>query len=99
MTTILLLDAMKNGEYPARATFADKGPHGLRSGSSRKPAAELEEDARTTLDAGAGRTLTDTEWERMRSKLVAFVGILYTWDRETSASRRGNVETLCRREP
>jgi hypothetical protein len=68
---------------------------------------EREERTQTQIEAAAcaviqllaDRTLMDTEWALMRTKLLEFAGILRGWDRSTTTSRRGNVEVLCRREP
>ncbi len=58
-----------------------------------------EHAARAAFNERVGRTLTDSEWVATRTKLLDFAGILRGWDRKTTASRRGNVEVLCQREP
>jgi hypothetical protein len=60
---------------------------------------QIEDAAHTAIELRAGRALTDAEWARMRTSLWEFVGILRVWDGKTTASRRGNVEVLCQREP
>jgi hypothetical protein len=62
------------------------------------PPNRLESAARAALEQRAGRTLIDAEWVRARAKFMEFVGILRGWDRNTTASGRGNVELLCQRE-
>jgi len=59
-----------------------------------------ENAARAALDSAAGRTLTDPEWERTRSKLIEFVTILRIWEQKAKKvpARVGNVEALCPRE-
>jgi hypothetical protein len=59
----------------------------------------LENSARAALELRAGRALTDEDWAMARARLSEFVGLLSVWDRKTTASRRGNVEVLCQREP
>ena len=54
--------------------------------------------ARAALDLRAGRPLTDAEWAAARARLLEFAGILRDWQRK-GASRRGNLEELCQREP
>jgi hypothetical protein len=58
----------------------------------------LESAARASLEQRAGRTFIDTEWVRVRARLMEFIGILRSWDRMTTPSGRGNVEVLCQRE-
>jgi hypothetical protein len=58
-----------------------------------------EASARAAIEVRAGRSLADAEWAAMRTRLLEFAGILRVWDRKTTASRRGNVEVLCQREP
>ena len=60
---------------------------------------QVEVAARAALELHAGRAITDTEWAAMRARLLEVATILRAWDRETTASRRGNVEGLCQREP
>jgi hypothetical protein len=55
--------------------------------------------ARAVLELRAGRSLTDAEWATMCARLLEFACVLRGWDRETTASRRGNVEVLCQPEP
>lgn len=56
------------------------------------PGAEfLEVAARASVDTLLERTLTDEEWVRSRSRLLAFVDILRAWDRATN--RNENSET------
>jgi hypothetical protein len=43
-------------------------------------AKRLEDSARTALETGAGRSLTDAEWARARDMLLEFVNILREWD-------------------
>jgi hypothetical protein len=61
--------------------------------------AEVEIAARVALEPRAGHSLTHAEWSAMRARLLEFASILRDWDRKTTASRRGNVEVLCQREP
>jgi hypothetical protein len=65
------------------------------------PSKALENSARTALDSCTGRTLTDVEWERARTKLLEFAAILCSWVPNTRNTRPGlgNVEALCQREP
>jgi len=46
---------------------------------------ERENMARATLEALVG-TLPDPEWQRMRARLLDFVSILRTWQREFTMS-------------
>ena len=54
--------------------------------------------ARAAFELCAGRPVTDAEWATAQSRLLQFAGILRDWERKT-ASRRGNLEELCQREP
>ncbi len=57
------------------------------------PASEKESSARVALEARAGRTLSDLEWDRARRTLVEFVIILREWYQraEMAASELGKV--------
>ena len=48
------------------------------------PAAEKESAARVALEACAGRTLSDLEWDRARSRLMDFVSTLRDWHRKNT---------------
>jgi hypothetical protein len=52
-----------------------------RDAVSRKsgPAAEEQRAARAALEACAGRTVSDMEWNRARARLMEFVSILCVW--------------------
>ena len=69
------------------------------AGEVRDRRKQLEDFARTVLELRADRSLMDAEWAAMRTRLLEFAGILRSWDRKTTASRRGNVEVLCQPEP
>jgi hypothetical protein len=43
------------------------------------PASEKQSAARAALEARAGRTLSDMEWNRARARLVEFASILRVW--------------------
>lgn len=60
---------------------------------------QIDAAARTEIELHAGRPITDAEWAAARARLLEFAGILRGWDRETTSSRRGNVEVLCQPEP
>ena len=49
-------------------------------------APERESNARATLEAFAGRTLIDPEWDRVRARLLEFVSILRAWHQEDTIS-------------
>jgi hypothetical protein len=55
------------------------------------PASENENAGRATLEAVAGRALSDLEWERARARLLEFVLILRIWQKE---SPPGETELL-----
>jgi hypothetical protein len=59
--------------------------------------AEREIAVRIALELRAGRSLTDAEWARARSKLAEFVNILRAWEGKTTTSNGGNV-VLCQLE-
>jgi len=59
----------------------------------------LEDTARAAMELRAGRPLTEAEWSAARARLLEFGSILRSWERTTTAPRRGNVEVLCQREP
>jgi hypothetical protein len=67
--------------------------------ASDGPAKAAENTARAALDSRAGRLLTDTEWERSRTTLLEFMGILRDWDNNArkTPSEAGNVEVRCQR--
>jgi hypothetical protein len=48
------------------------------------PAPEKENAARAALELLAGRTLRDSEWDRMRARLLEFVSILRDWRQENT---------------
>ena len=52
------------------------------------PASEEESAARAAIEVRAGRTLSDLEWARTRTRLLDFVSILRAWHRKgtTTAS-------------
>src|SRR6266567_2440143 len=50
--------------------------------------------ARAALESVAARTLTDTEWERSRARLVEFVNILRLWDRQAHGRRKCKPEVV-----
>jgi hypothetical protein len=56
---------------------------------------QLEADARATMEQLANRTLTDAEWDSVRTRLLEFARILHSWD---EPPLRGTVEVLCQRE-
>ena len=60
---------------------------------------QTEAAARTVIELQARRALTDAQWAAARARLLEFAGILRVWDREMTTCKRGNVETLCQREP
>ena len=72
--------------------------HAINDRGDRSPK-QLEAAARTAIELRADRALTDAEWAATRTRLLDFAGILRGWDRETTSSRRGNVEVLCQPEP
>jgi len=72
--------------------------HASNDRGDRSPK-QLEAAARAAIELRTDRTLTDAEWAATRARLLEFAGILRVWDRKTTASRRGKVEVLCRREP
>ena len=45
--------------------------------------------ARGELNSHAGRPLTDAEWAQMRARLLEFVTILRTWERQDRTNRSG----------
>jgi hypothetical protein len=49
-------------------------------------ATEKENRARATLEVLVGGTLADPEWDRVRARLLEFVSILRTWQREFTMS-------------
>lgn len=59
---------------------------------------QLEATARTAIEQGVERTLTEAEWAAMRAKLMEFAAILGGWEQATRRPRRGKVEVLCQRD-
>jgi hypothetical protein len=49
-----------------------------------RPASEKESAVRVALEASAGRTLSDLEWDRARSRLMDFVSTLRDWHRKNT---------------
>jgi hypothetical protein len=47
---------------------------------------EKESAARVALEALAGRTFSDPEWDRARTRLLDFVSILRAWHRKGTAT-------------
>jgi hypothetical protein len=75
-------------------------PMAMRAGNDRDDNRTQNDVAgRAALELRVGRALTDAEWAAARARLVEFVSILRGWEQKTTASRRGNVEVLCQREP
>jgi len=50
------------------------------------PGPPLEAAARAAIELRMDRPLTSAEWAVMQTKLLEFVGILRSWDREISAT-------------
>jgi len=50
------------------------------------PAREKESAARAAIEAGAGRTFGNSEWDRARARLLTFVSILRAWHQEVTTS-------------
>ena len=48
------------------------------------PAREKQSAARVVLEACAGRTLSDLEWDRAGARLLDFVSILRDWHRKNA---------------
>jgi hypothetical protein len=65
---------------------------------AQRYAHHLERVARTALESRCGRNLTDMEWARTRARLLEFMSILRTWDRQAGASR-ANTEGTGEMEP
>jgi len=68
-----------------------------RSVSSANLAAD---SARAALGARAGRAVTDAEWARNAARLLEFVKIVRSWDRNAKpgGTPLGKVERLCQPE-
>ena len=49
------------------------------------PASEKEQAARAAIQACAGRVLDDSEWQRVRSRLLAYASLLGAWQRNAVA--------------
>jgi hypothetical protein len=71
----------------------------VRSDRPAIPSDEVQVAARMALESRIGRSVTDAEWQAMRSKLTEFVTILQGWDSRRRRVGVGNVEALCQREP
>lgn len=71
----------------------------LLDGRSETYPARSEVAARAALERHGGRALTDAEWARARARLLEFISILRTWDRQakTNEFEVGNV--VCIRKP
>jgi hypothetical protein len=69
-------------------------------GQSGRSTSNTENAARAAVDSAAGRTQTDPEWGRTRSKLVEFVATLRSWEQKAKkdSAGLGNVEALCQPE-
>ena len=68
---------------------SENAPHTLTMDAARRqsgPAPEKESCARAALEAVAGQTLSDLEWERVRARLFEFVSILRAWHQEVTTS-------------
>ncbi len=50
------------------------------------PAGEKESAARAAIEARAGRTFSNPEWERARARLLDFVSALRAWRQEAPTS-------------
>jgi hypothetical protein len=46
-----------------------------------------EERARAAYEAAVGRSLSDTEWEETRAKLINFTKILRNWEKNATSER------------
>jgi hypothetical protein len=89
---------MRAAKVEDQSFFARQHAH-ARNDRDEGCRSQNEVAARDVVELCSGRSLTDAEWLAARAKLSEFVGILSVWDRKTPASRRGNVEGLCQREP
>jgi hypothetical protein len=65
--------------------FSFDSDHGLgkRSGRDSESIARLEQRARKAIESGAGRTLEDRDWIRMKGKLAALCAVLRDWEQQT----------------
>jgi hypothetical protein len=55
---------------------------------------------RAALELHAGHRLSDTEWESIAARLLAFAMIVRGWEMGKHPGREvGNVEALCQRKP
>ena len=59
----------------------------------------LEDAARASLDAISGGTLTNETWERSRSRLQEFMGLLLAWDRVGERKEPGELIVFRKAEP
>jgi hypothetical protein len=68
---------------------SEKTSNALNRDAARQqsgPAAEMQSAARAALEARAGRTISDTEWDRARARLVEFASILRVWHLRATSS-------------
>ncbi len=94
---------MNLGALPVRMSRASLSsfPTAMHASDDRgdRSPKQLEAAARAEMELRANRTFTDVEWTAIRARLLEFAGILRSWDRQATASRRGNVEVLCQPGP
>ena len=64
------------------------------------PSKAIEDAARAALDLRAGRSLSDVEWARTRSRLLDFAAMLREWGQKAQnpEPKLGNVDAICQPE-
>ena len=88
--------AVKASGNPRGSRPNSLGATTVRALHSKRIDAEL--SGRQVLESHFGRSITNAEWARMRSKLIEFAMILRDWDRK-AGPEVGNVETYASENP